>query len=210
MPLFRAPTYFFKSSSIPYSHAETSLSNEEIVLRNSIISETDSQTLQLDNLIEVVCFIFSSSQCWHITLETMSAQQQEPLLSHDMDPVNASCGAQCPWCNDSISLFIKPIRKVGLIQFLVHMFIEKNVNNITPIMLCHQLKTHAFVGASICGRTVNTPPAPVFLNSAILQLIGSNILKFEVHCGEDDNKLNTILRLNYIFDDEMQYGRLAC
>ena len=65
------------------------------------------------------------------------------------------------------------------------------------------------MGQKIYGRRVDTPPAIVFLNSTIMQLIGSKLLKAEVHHNEDNNELNTILRLNYIFDDEMEYGHLA-
>ena len=59
------------------------------------------------------------------------------------------------------------------------------------------------------GRRVDTPPYPVYLNSTILQLIGSNILKLEV-CTLEESKLpSTILRLNYIFDNDNGFGQLA-
>lgn len=77
------------------------------------------------------------------------------------------------------------------------------------MMLCNYLKVYPYVGKAIYGRRVDSAPPIVFLNSTILQLIGSKILKTEVHCNEQTNKLVTILRLNYIFDNEMEYGRLA-
>ena len=79
----------------------------------------------------------------------------------------------------------------------------------TPSMLLDQLKAYKTVGTSIYGRRVDTAPTPIFLNGTILQLIGSRILKVEISTNDEDSKVTTILRLNYIHDNSNDYGRLA-
>ena len=193
---------------IEHIYAPTTLSKTDLEMRETVISVSDSNSLQLQNLIDVVAFIFNSNKCWHHELEELCAQKLIESNNNE-HPDNQGCGNSCPWCTNNLALFIKPINKLGVIQFLVYIFIENNFNNITPMMLCNYLKIYPNVGKKIYGRRVDTPPAIVFLNSTIMQLIGSKLLKTEVHCNEDNNELNTILRLNYIFDGEMEYGRLA-
>ena len=188
--------------------APNTLSITDLEMREKVISVSESNHLQLQNLIDVVGFMFNSSKCWHTRLEELCAEENIPSINHE-HRANQLCGNRCPWCSNNLSLFIKPINKQGVIQFLVYIYIENNYNNITPMMLCHHLKIFPKVGISLYGRRVDTPPAIVFLNSTILQLIGSKILKTEIHYNEETKELNTILRLNYIFDDEMQYGQLA-
>ena len=186
---------------------DCTLSTDELAFRESVISVNDSNKMQVDNILEVVSFIFNSTQCWHLTIEELCANDE---LENSLDTtIHQPCNHMCPWCNKALDVFIKPINKRGLIQFLVHVFIENNYSNITPMMLCTQLKTYASVGSAIYGRRVDTAPAIVFINSTILQLIGSKILKVEVCTITETNLPSTILRLNYIFDNDNEFGQLA-
>jgi superfamily II DNA helicase RecQ len=188
-------------------YTQTSLTTNELDIREIVITTEESNKFELDNLIEVVCFIFNSDQCWHTRLEELCSRYEtnstvEPNLCQD-------CNDSCPYCNNTLDQFIKPISKRGLIEFLVRIFIERCINQMTPSMLCHQLKAYELVGTSIYGRRVNTAPPVACLNGTVLQLIGSKILKTEVDRNEDTNELKTIVRLNYIFDDDIGYGQLA-
>ena len=184
------------------------LSKDELELRDSIITTSESKQLQLNNLVEVVGFIFNSSKCWHSSLEDKCGRDIIQL-DNEQQSTNEQCINCCPWCTKVLSQFIKPIIKLGLIQFLVFIFIENNFNNITPMMLCNYLKVFPNVGISIYGRRVSTPPQVFVMNSTVLQLIGSKILKVEVSRNEDNEDVTTVLRLNYIFDCDNEFGRLA-
>ena len=131
---------------------DCTLSTDELAFRESVISVNDSNKMQVDNILEVVSFIFNSTQCWHLTIEELCANDE---LENSLDTtIHQPCNHMCPWCNKALDVFIKPINKRGLIQFLVHVFIENNYSNITPMMLCTQLKTYASVGSAIY-RTCN-------------------------------------------------------
>ena len=186
---------------------DTTLSPDDISLRESVISTNDCNELQIQHILDVVSFVFNSVQCWHVSLEQLCANKE--LSSQNVSTIISPCGNSCPWCNKSLSSFIKPIHKRGLIQFLVHIFIEKNFNDMTPSMLCDQLNSYKTVGTSIYGRRVNTAPPVTFLNSTILQLIGSKILKLEITRNEESSRDFTILRLNYIHNNNNEYGQLA-
>ena len=186
---------------------ETSLSTNEISLQETVISTNDSNVLQLQNLLDVVSFIFNSVQCWHISLEQLCANKV--LLSQNKSSIIHPCDNHCPWCNKSYELYIKSIIKRGFIQFLVNIFIEKNLNNITLTMLCDELKSYKTVGRTIYECRVDTAPPVIFLNSTVLQLIGSKILKLHITHNVDDNKAYMILCLNYIYDYSNEYGQLA-
>jgi hypothetical protein len=183
------------------------LPTDDIETRNTVISVDNCNKFQLDNIVEVVSFVFNSTRCWHITIEQKCENRN--MANSEERMIHQPCGNRCPWCCNKIELYIKPIKKRGIIEFLVHVFIEKNLHNVTPKMLCNQLKSYPNVGSAIYGRRVTTPPVIVFLNSTILQLIGSKILKVEVNRHEESNKVITTLRLNYIFDDDNEFGRLA-
>ena len=198
--LLTSPTYLIERIFVI-----NQLSKDELELRDSIITTPESKKLQLNNLVEVVGFIFNSSKCWHSSLEDKCGRDIIQL-DNEQQSTNEQCINCCPWCTKVLTQFIKPIIKLGLIQFLVFIFIENSFNNITPMMLCHYLKVYPNVGILIYGHRVSTPPAIVFLNSIVLQLIGSKILKIEVSHNEDNQDIITVLRLNYIFECYMEFG----
>ena len=152
--------------------------------------------------------MFNSDQCWHARLEELCSRDEnnstvEPNLCQD-------CNDSCPYCNNALDQFIKPMSKRGIIEFLVRIFIERSINQMTPLLLCHQLKACELVGTSIYGRRTNTAPPIACLNGTVLQLIGSKLLKTEVNRNEDTNELKTIVRLNCMFDDDVGCCQLAC
>ena len=132
-------------------YASTLLSKDELELRESIIMTTESKLLQLNNIVEVLGFIFNSTKCWHSSLEDKCALDIGPSETKE-EYTNENCRNYCLWCTNMLSQFINPINKLGLIQFLVFIFIKNSFNNITPMMLCHYLKVYPNVGILIYGH----------------------------------------------------------
>ena len=93
-----SPTYL-----IERIYADTSLSKDELQLRESAISVSDLNMLQLQNLIEVAGFIFNSIKCWHTILEDICAKEISES-NNDEQYINQHCGRSCPWYNNSLAL----------------------------------------------------------------------------------------------------------
>ena len=73
---------------------DMTLSPIEMSLRESVISTDNSNALQIQNLLDVVLFIFNSVQCWHISLEQLCAYKE--FLSVNESIVIHPCDNFCP------------------------------------------------------------------------------------------------------------------
>ena len=91
---------------------DTTLSTNELEMRESVISTEESNKSELDNLIEVVSFIFNSRQCWHYSLEQLCTKVDAS------DNTQASqclpCDHSCPHCSNTLDQFMRPASKRGL------------------------------------------------------------------------------------------------
>jgi hypothetical protein len=186
------------------------LNDETSLLFNDVASVEEIQQFQLDNLISVVDLMFlHCTKCWHYRIEQSSVLQLHVIsnatnesLPDDILP--SFCNNGCPACSNEYSLYIKPVCRLGLTQFLVHTFLLIQSGIITPSVLVSKLKSFKDVGTIVYKHRTQGAYPIAFINSKVMQLIASKILLTKVEKIEE--KHTCILILNII----NEYGKLAC
>jgi hypothetical protein len=172
--------------------------NEGRELRMSILLSDEFKALEYENLLKVLWLVFLRLGCWHISLEKSCANYN----------INESipCQNNCPYCNKEIDSYIMPVRKVGLIAFLIDTFIRRMDSGAIDVnKLVIYLQKYKNVGTKVFTRRVNTAYKTRYLAVVVLQLIASRILIVTV-IEDDEGKKRNVLHMN-VMDD---MGTLAC
>jgi superfamily II DNA helicase RecQ len=92
--------------------------DEDRVLRSSVVSVDEYRKLEYNNLINVLRLVFLQLGCWHVILE----QSCSSTTTEELTP----CQLNCPYCNKSMESYIMQVRRVGLIAFLIDTFIRRS------------------------------------------------------------------------------------
>ena len=84
---------------------DATLSTNELEMRESAISTEESNKSELDNLIEVVSFIFNSRQCWHYSLEQLCTKVD--ASDNAQASQHLPCDHSCPHCSNTLDQFMR-------------------------------------------------------------------------------------------------------
>ena len=150
-------------------------------LRNSIISGDAIESQWYDKLMEVIKLFYTDIGCVHEYLQKYSsfwAKEVGVNIEHDEDATQINCQA-CPNCNEEYKQYRKPVKKLGMSNFLHHTFLESNTNALTMRDTVNALRDYTDVGKVVYGRSTSKPWKIVYLETTIMQMVASKILVVE-------------------------------
>ena len=138
--------------------------------------------LQQRNLLKMIHLIYLNNQCWHSTLENESGSPLQPP-----SPVMLPCKGACPYCLGKTGDYIMPVSRLGVSKFLAHIFINMSGVDLSPLNVVKLLHDFDDVGKIVYKRQRSSnAPETKYLQSTVLQLIGSGIIVLKMTIDEPD------------------------
>ena len=163
--------------------------------KSRVILFDEQQVKQQIDINNVLKLIFCHNGCWHSFLENYCANPMEPPADN-----NNPCGGACPYCLQKRKEYIMRVRKDGLKMFLTSTFMGTDSTDKYPSYVLKKLKQHTNVGRVMYNHPKTTAaPDARFIESTIMQLIGSGIFGMEIN----DTDCKARLVLKFWIEDSM-------